>query len=71
MEYINIKYLVASVVYAFLGVLILIVCFIIFEKITPENLRKEIFVNQNIALAIVAAAFTIGIAMIISSAIHG
>ncbi len=71
MEYFNIKYLVASVVYAFMGVLILVVCFIIFEKITPENIRKEIFEKQNIALAIVSAAFIIAIGLIISSAIHG
>lgn len=71
MEYINIKYLIASVIYAFLGVAILIVCFIIFEKLTPENIRKEIFEKQNLALGVVSAAFIIAIAMIISSAIHG
>lgn len=70
-ELINLKYVVSSVVYSFLGIIILLVSFWIIEKITPENLWKEILVNQNKALAILAAAFMIAIAIIISSAIHG
>jgi len=71
MEIINLKYLVASVVYSLLGIIILVVCFVIVEKITPENLWRQIIEKQNTALAIVAAAFMIAIAIIISSAIHG
>jgi len=68
---INMKYIVASIVYSLLGVIILLVCFIIIEKITPENLLKELIEKQNTAIAIVAAAFILAIAIIISSAIHG
>jgi len=71
MDMINMKYVVASVVYSFLGVAILLICFIIVEKVTPENLRKELFEKQNMAIAIVAAAFILAIAIIVSSAIHG
>lgn len=71
MEMINIKYIIASVVYSLLGVIILLICFYIIEKITPENLWKEILEKHNIALAIVAGAFIIAVAIIISSAIHG
>lgn len=71
MEFINLKYLTASVVYSLLGIVILLICFVIVEKITPENLWKQIIEKQNMALAIVAAAFMISIAIIISSAIHG
>jgi len=71
MEMINMKYLVASIVYSLLGIIILVICFVIVEKITPENLWKQIIEKQNTALAIVAAAFMIAIAIIISSAIHG
>ncbi|WP_343532380.1 DUF350 domain-containing protein [Pedobacter sp.] len=69
-ELISIKYIIASVVYSFIGILVLIVSFWIIEKITPENLWKEILDKQNKALAIVFAAFIIAIAIIISSAIH-
>lgn len=68
---INIKYLVSSILYSFVGVAILVISFWIIEKITPENLWKEILVNKNIALALMAGAFIIAIAIIISSAIHG
>jgi putative membrane protein len=71
MELINMKYIVASVVYSFLGILVLLVSFVIVEKATPQNLWKEIVEHKNVALAIIAAAFMIAIAMIISSAIHG
>lgn len=71
MEYLNMKYIVASLVYSFIGILILLVSFVIIEKVTPENLWKEIIEKKNIALAILAAAFMIAIAIIISSAIHG
>jgi uncharacterized membrane protein YjfL (UPF0719 family) len=67
MEY---KYIVASIVYSLIGIAILGVSFWIFEKVTPENVWKEIIEKQNIALAIVSAAFMIAIALIISSAIH-
>lgn len=69
-ELISIKYIVASIVYSFIGILVLFVSFWIVEKITPENLWKEILDKQNKALAIVFAAFIIAIAIIISSAIH-
>ena len=64
------KYVLASLVYSVVGIVILGISFWIWEKITPENLWKEILEKQNIALAIVAAAFMIALAIIISSAIH-
>lgn len=70
-NYFNIKYIIASVLYSGLGILILFISFWLVEKLTPENLWKEILVNKNHALAIIAAAFIIAIAIIISSAIHG
>jgi len=69
-ELINIKYIIASLVYSVLGIIVLFVAFWVIEKITPENLWKEILEKRNMALAIVFAAFIIAIAMIISSAIH-
>jgi len=70
-EFINMKYIIASVVYSVVGILILVVSFYIIEKVTPENIYKEIVEKQNLALAIIAAAFMIALSIIISSAIHG
>lgn len=70
-ELINFKYIIASVLYSVLGILILFIAFWIIEKITPENLWKEILEKQNMALAIVCAAFILAVAIIVSSSIHG
>jgi uncharacterized membrane protein YjfL (UPF0719 family) len=71
MESLHLQYLLAALLYSVLGIVILVVAFWIIEKITPENLWKEIIEKQNKALALVAAAFIIAISIIISSAIHG
>ena len=63
--------IVMSVVFSLIGVLILVFCFWIVEKITPENLWKEILDNKNVALGIMAAGFMIAIAIIISAALNG
>lgn len=60
-----------SLLFSFIGIFVLILCFWVVEKITPENLWLEILKNQNMALAIMAAGFMIAIAIIISAAIHG
>lgn len=70
-ELINLKYIIASVVYSVIGIIILLVSYWIIEKITPEDLWNEIVHKHNVALAIVCASFMLAVAMIISSAIHG
>lgn len=71
MEALHLQYLMSALTYSILGIVILLISFWIIEKIAPENLWKEIIERQNIALAILAAAFMIAVAIIISSAIHG
>lgn len=70
-NYIHLKYIIGSVFYSFLGIIILVVAFYIMEKITPDSLWNEIIIKQNKALAIMAAAFMLAVAIIIASAIHG
>jgi putative membrane protein len=70
MDALELKYILASAVYSFIGVIILMVAFWLVDRFTPENTWKEIVQNKNVALAIVVAAFIIAIGMIISSAIH-
>ena len=60
-----------SVLYSFLGIAILLFCYLIIEKLTPEKTWHEISKNNNTALAIIFGAFIIGISIIISAAIHG
>ncbi|AII50874.1 MULTISPECIES: DUF350 domain-containing protein [Hymenobacter] len=71
MEYLNFKLIIASVIYSVLGILILVLSFVVIEKLSPRMLWKEIVEEHNTALAILGAAFMIAVALIISSAIHG
>lgn len=63
--------LLGSAVYALLGVLIFWVCFLVIDKLTPYNLWEEIIEKQNKALAMVVAAMSLGICIIVAAAIHG
>jgi putative membrane protein len=66
----ELKYIWASIVFSVIGIVILGLSFWIVERITPENLWKEILEKNNIALAIMAGAFMIAMGIIIGSAIH-
>lgn len=69
---INMKYVVASLVYSGIGIAILLASYAILEILTPKvNIWKELCENKNTALAIFLGAFVLGISIIISSAIHG
>lgn len=70
-DFISIKYVVNALVFSVLGLVVLTVAFVLFDKLTPGNLWKEIIEDQNIALAIIVGAMMLAIASIISSAIHG
>lgn len=59
-----------ALIYSVLGVVILIVSFVIWDKMTPYNLWKEIVEEQNSALAIFAGLMALGIAIIVASAVH-
>ena len=69
-EYLKPAALVGTLVYSVLGVIIMFVSFVIIDKITPYDLWKELCENRNQSIATVAAAFLIGIAIIIAAAIH-
>ena len=60
----------ASLLFALVGVLVFWLCFIIIDKITPYDLWGEIVEKQNVALALVVAAMSLGICLIVAAAIH-
>ncbi|MCU0334204.1 MAG: DUF350 domain-containing protein [Chitinophagaceae bacterium] len=65
------QYIVNSLIFSGLGIVILVLAFVIFELLTPRhNLRKEILEKQNMALAVLAGFFMLSVAIIIASAIH-
>jgi putative membrane protein len=62
--------ILAAAVFAFLGIGILAVALLIFDKLTPGTLWKELMEDQNVAIAVVLAGVTIGISIIIAAAVH-
>ena len=62
--------IVASLVFALIGVAVFWLCFLIIDKITPYDLWAEIVEKQNLALALVVAAMSLGICLIVAAAIH-
>ena len=66
-----IKTLISALAFSALGIMLFAVAFLIIVKVTPFSLRKEIEEDQNTALAIIIASVILGIALIVSSAIHG
>ncbi|HKY35052.1 MAG TPA: DUF350 domain-containing protein [Polyangiaceae bacterium] len=65
------KTVVASLVYSLVGVAVFALSFIVIKAVTPFSIRKEIEEDHNTALAIVIGSVILGIALIISAAIHG
>ena len=69
---IDLKYVVASLVYSSIGLAVFVVAFVLLDLLTPKvQVCKEICEKQNVALAIFLGAVVIGVALIIASAIHG
>ncbi len=59
-----------SLLYAVIGVLVFWAAFIVIDKFTPYDLWQELVEKQNRALALVVAAMSLGISIIVAAAIH-
>jgi uncharacterized membrane protein YjfL (UPF0719 family) len=63
--------IVSTLVFSLIGVALFALAFWIIKTVTPFSVRKEIEEDHNVALAIVMASVIIGIALIVSAAVHG
>lgn len=61
----------ASLVFALLGIIVFGAAFWVITKVAPFSIRKEIEEDQNTSLGIVIGAVIIGLSLIISAAIKG
>jgi putative membrane protein len=66
----RVDHFVNALVYAFLGVIIYWIAFIVSDKMTPVDIWGEIVQKQNVALAIVVGLMALGIGIIIAAAVH-
>jgi uncharacterized membrane protein YjfL (UPF0719 family) len=62
---------VSTLAFSIIGILLFALAFWAIVKISPFSIRKEIEEDQNMALALVIAAVIIGIALVVSAAVHG
>jgi uncharacterized membrane protein YjfL (UPF0719 family) len=63
-------YLINALVYSVLGIVIFCVSFWVLDRLTPYDLWKEIVENKNVALAVMVGAMSLGMCVIIASAVH-
>ncbi len=61
----------STVVYTFFGLVTFGVAFWVIVKMSPFSIRKEFEEDQNMAVAILVGSVIIGLALIISAALHG
>ena len=60
----------AAVICALIGILLFVLGFMIFDRITPGSLWKELLEDQNTAIGVLMGCVAIAIAIIIAAAVH-
>lgn len=70
-EWLKPAIVLATILYAVIGVAVLWISFVLIDKLTPYDLWDEIVGKKNVALAIVIGAKFIAIGLIVAAAIHG
>jgi uncharacterized membrane protein YjfL (UPF0719 family) len=66
-----IRHLIAAIVFALVGVVVLAASFYVIARISPFCIVKEIEEDQNVALAIMVSSVILGLSIIIAAAILG
>ena len=59
-----------TVIFVVIGLIVFAISFLIIVFVAPFSVKKEIEDDQNTSLAIIIGAVIIGVAMIISAAVH-
>ena len=60
-----------TVIFVAIGLIVFALAFLIIVLVAPFSVKKEIEDDQNTSLAIIIGSVIIGVAMIISAAVHG
>lgn len=63
------RLLLDAAAFGIAGIALLIIGYYIWELVTPYNLRHELHENKNLAVAIVVAAFIVGMAIVIGASL--
>lgn len=60
-----------TLMYAAIGIFVMVVAFVILDLLTPGSLWEEIEAKQNSAVAIFSGCIAIGLSIIVAAAIVG
>ena len=60
----------AGIVFTILGLVLFVSAFMLFDRLTPGTLWKELIEDQNTALGVLMGAVAIALAIIIAAAVH-
>ncbi|MBT4153301.1 MAG: DUF350 domain-containing protein [Candidatus Magasanikbacteria bacterium] len=63
--------LVSTLLYAFLGILMLFIAFKAIDMMTPGHLAKQLAHENNLSIAIVTGAALVGVSIVVAAAIAG
>lgn len=67
----EVRVFIFTIVYAVLGMILLYAGYRVFDWLTPTDMQEDIFKDGNVAVAVLAGSFIIGLAIVILAAIHG
>jgi putative membrane protein len=70
-SFFDLAHIGAALFYSALGLVILVISFEVFDKVTPYKLWEEIIQKQNRALATVVGSICVAMSIIIAAAIVG
>ena len=70
MEELGLKYLISTVIYSFLGLLLFMAALYVIEKVTQFSVSKKVVQEGNVAVSIVVGSIIIAMGIIVSAAIH-
>jgi len=62
--------LLAALMFAVLGIVILVLSFVLLDRLTPYDLWREVVEKQNVAVAVLGGLALLGLSIIIAAAIH-
>ena len=70
-QMLDVGQILGALIYSLIGIGLFGLAFFIIVKVAPFSIRKEIEEDQNTSLGIIIGSVIIGIALIISAAVHG
>lgn len=63
--------LLLAAIFSILGFVLLFIGYRVFDRLTPADMGRKIFEEGNVAAAVMAGAFIIGLSIIVAASIHG